>query len=97
MMNMNVLVSMVVTKDNIQYMEEMCQKAKDWGALIEMLPCEDIIREQNGNNHLVEEIRKVIPDINEWVQEIRRLRKIYPNLITDGATASSPSRSLTPV
>jgi MoaA/NifB/PqqE/SkfB family radical SAM enzyme len=84
---MNVVVSMVVTKDNIQYMEKMCQLAKEWGAYVEMLPCEDIIREQEESHHIVQEIEAFIPDIKHWAQEIRRLRKKYNNLVTDEVSA----------
>jgi MoaA/NifB/PqqE/SkfB family radical SAM enzyme len=80
------LISMVVTPENLPLMEKMVQFAYDLGAMIEMLPCENIIREQD-TAHTVEEISKYIPDIKKWATEIRRLNRIYPNLITDNVTA----------
>ncbi|MHA1613063.1 MAG: radical SAM protein [Promethearchaeota archaeon] len=81
-----VLISMVVTNENIHYMEEMCRLSQDLGTMIEMLPCENIIREQDSA-HMVESITHFIPDIPQYAQEIRRLVKLYPNLITDTVTA----------
>ena len=81
------LISMVVTKENAHLMEEMCKFATDLGCMIEMLPCEDIIREQEDNLHIVDDIESFIPDLDEYANEIRRLEKIYPRLITDSVTA----------
>ncbi len=83
-----VVISTVVTKDNIQYMEEMCKLAMKWGTMIELLPCEDIIREQEEEAHVVDEAKSFIPDLGRWADEIRRLSSIYPNLTTDKITAS---------
>ncbi|WP_457559290.1 radical SAM protein [Candidatus Harpocratesius sp.] len=81
-----VIISMVVTKENLQYMEEMSRLAKKLGAMIEMLPCENIIREQD-TPHVVENITSFIPDLHKYAQEIRRLVKKYPNILTDTITA----------
>ncbi len=83
----SVLISSVVTKENIGCMEEMCIFAKKLGAMIEMLPCENIIREQDST-HIVENIDDFIPDVVQYSKEIRRLNKRYSNLITDTATAN---------
>ena len=80
------LISMVVTKENIEHMEDMCKLAYKLGAMIEILPCEDIIREQDSA-HSVEIIDDFLPDIRQYSSEIRRLVKIYPNIITDIITA----------
>jgi len=82
-----VLISMVVTKENFKHMEDMCKLARSLGAIIEILPCEDIIREMDEKDHVVEEIDSFIPDLHEYAEEIRRLNHIYPNLITDTVTA----------
>jgi MoaA/NifB/PqqE/SkfB family radical SAM enzyme len=83
-----VVVSMVVTKENISVMEEMCKFTGKLGCMIEMLPCEDLIREQENTAHVVEEIESFIPDLHQYAEEIRRLEMIYPNLITDSVSAS---------
>lgn len=80
------LVSTVITKENIDQMENMCKFTHELGAMIEMLPCENIIREQDSA-HVVEEIDKFIPDLAHYSREIHRLSRIYPNLITDTVTA----------
>ena len=79
-------ISTVITKENLPYMEEMCKFAHKLGAMIEMLPCENIIREQD-TAHIVEEIDSFIPNLSVYSKEIHRLAKIYPNLITDNVTA----------
>ena len=81
-----IIISTVVTKENIVIMDEMVKLAKDLDALIELLPCEDIIREQEGESHVVDEIDTYIPDIGQWAEEIRRLSKHNPHLITDTIT-----------
>lgn len=83
-----VIISTVVTKDNIGYMEEMCQLAGKLGAIIELLPCEDIIRDMNNNSHHVHTIDNYIPDLNHWANEIHRLKAIYSHLSTDSVTAN---------
>jgi MoaA/NifB/PqqE/SkfB family radical SAM enzyme len=82
-----VLISTVITKENINYMEEMCKLARNIGVMIEMLPCEDIIRETEKMDHVVNEIESFIPDLSQYANEIRRLNRIYPNLMTDDVTA----------
>jgi MoaA/NifB/PqqE/SkfB family radical SAM enzyme len=82
------LVSCVVTNDNMHCMEDMCILTRKIGAMLELLPCEDIIREQNDTEHYIDDIQKFIPNLHTYANEIRRLRSIYPNLITDNVTAS---------
>lgn len=84
----HIWISMVVTKDNMPYMEEMCKFTHKLGAMIEMLPCEDIIREMDDEEHVVDDIDSYIPDLKEWAKEVRRLMDIYPNLTTDTVTIS---------
>ncbi|MHA1794597.1 MAG: radical SAM protein [Promethearchaeota archaeon] len=81
-----VIISMVITKENLPYMEEMSKLAQKLGAMIEMLPCENIIREQD-TPHIVDDIFSFIPDLHKYAAEIRRLVKIYPNIITDTISA----------
>lgn len=81
------LISMVVTPENLPFMEDMVKFAYNLGAIIEMLPCENIIREQD-TAHQVKSIEEYIPDLHQYAQEIHRLNAIYPNLITDNVTAN---------
>lgn len=81
-----VIISTVITKENMHVMEEMCKLAESLGAMIELLPCEDIIRDMK-NSHKVNEINKFIPNLDRWANEILRLVKKYPNLTTDPVTA----------
>ena len=81
----HVIISTVATTENISHMEEMCHFAHSLGAMIEILPCEDIIREQD-TVHTVLQLDQYIPDLHQYANEIRRLIKIYPNLTTDNVT-----------
>jgi MoaA/NifB/PqqE/SkfB family radical SAM enzyme len=83
-----VLISTVITNENIHHMETMVKIARKLDCMIELLPVEDIIREQEGSVHVVDNIDGMIPDLHEYAEEIRRLEKIYPNLVTDVVTAS---------
>lgn len=82
-----VLISAVVTQENLTSMEAMVKLAYELGAMIELLPCENIIREQNSL-HQVLDIDQYLPDIPAYAREVRRLTHIYPNIITDNFTAS---------
>jgi MoaA/NifB/PqqE/SkfB family radical SAM enzyme len=87
-MKKQAFISTVVTKENIHCMEEMLTFAQNLGVMVEMLPCEDIIREQEHCAHVVEDIESYIPDLNFYASEIRRLEKKYHNLFTDSVTAN---------
>ncbi|MBD3350111.1 MAG: radical SAM protein [Candidatus Lokiarchaeota archaeon] len=83
-----VLISTTVTKESLPYMEEMCKFATKNHAMIELLPCENIVREVLDEALEVQNIEKdYIPDLHQWAKEIRRLKQKYPNLTTDALTA----------
>lgn len=87
-LGIQVLISCTVTKNSIQYMEEMCKFALKHRCMIELLPCENIIREVSDIELEVQDIEeKYVPDLGEWASEIRRLKQKYPNLTTDPLTA----------
>ena len=81
-----VLISTVITKQNFHVMEDMCKLAKSLGAMLELLPCEDIIRDMSNSSHKVDEINQFIPNLNRWANEILQLIPKYPNLTTDPTT-----------
>jgi MoaA/NifB/PqqE/SkfB family radical SAM enzyme len=83
-----VLISSTVTKDSLPYMEEMCKLALKHRCMIEMLPCENLVREVFDRKLEVEDIdEKYVPDLHEWADNIRKLIQKYPNLTTDEITA----------
>jgi len=57
-LGVKVIISMVVTKDNIDDMEEMAKLALKNHCIIEMLPCEDIVREVEDKALKVEDIKE---------------------------------------
>ncbi|MHA1819801.1 MAG: radical SAM protein [Promethearchaeota archaeon] len=86
-LGVKVIISMVVTKDNIDDMEEMAKLALKNHCIIEMLPCEDIVREVEDKALKVEDIKEnCIPDLHKWAANIRKLNKKYPNITTDEVT-----------
>ncbi|MHA1729699.1 MAG: SPASM domain-containing protein, partial [Promethearchaeota archaeon] len=83
-----VLISSLVTKESLPYMEDMCKLALRNRCMIELLPCENLIREVSGKKIFVENLEeKFIPDLKKWAENIRILRKKYSNLTTDKITA----------
>jgi MoaA/NifB/PqqE/SkfB family radical SAM enzyme len=77
------VISSVITKESLPYMEQMCELAKKFHCMIELLPCENIVRNVEDQDLEVQDIeRKYIPDLKEWEKEIRRLKKKYPYLLT---------------
>ena len=82
-----VIISNVVTKETLSEMENMCKFAKLHNCMIELLPCENIVRELSNSNVEVQNIEEeFVPDINKWASEIRRLIPKYSNLTTDHVT-----------
>lgn len=83
-----VLISSIVTKESLPYMEEMCKFALRNHCMIEMLPCENLIREVFDRKLEVEHLeRDYIPNLKIWAHNIRNLIQKYPNLTTDLVTA----------
>jgi len=77
------VISSVITKEGIPYMEEMCKIATKYHCMIELLPCENIVRIVEDQSLEVQDIEnRYIPDIDIWEKEIRRLKKKYPYLLT---------------
>jgi MoaA/NifB/PqqE/SkfB family radical SAM enzyme len=83
-----VIISTVITKESLPYMEDMCKFAQNINCMIKLLPCEDIIRDQKEDSHFVNDINDIIPDLHQYAEEIRRLEKNYPNLMTERMSAS---------
>ncbi len=79
----NVIISTVVMKENLNLMEDMVSLANDLNCTIEILPVEDITREINGKAYRIENINDFIPDINIWGSNVLKLRKKYSNMVTD--------------
>ncbi|MHA1340485.1 MAG: radical SAM protein [Promethearchaeota archaeon] len=84
-----VVISTTVTKNSLKYMEDMVKLATKLHCSIELLPCENIIREVADQKLEVQDIdKKYVPNLHLWAKEIRRLHQKYPALTTDLITAS---------
>ena len=81
--DIKVILSTVVMKDNLKFLPEICELAKNYNCSVEMYPCEDIIRDFPDKTYQVENIKELIPDISNWANIIRSLRKEYKNILTD--------------
>jgi MoaA/NifB/PqqE/SkfB family radical SAM enzyme len=81
--DIKVIISTVVMKDNIHLMDDMCQLAEKLGCSIEIYPCEDIIRDYPEKTYQIQDIKEMIPDISNWANQVRILRKKYHNILTD--------------
>ena len=83
------VISSVITRENFGEMEPLAQLAQELGCSIEIMPCEDIVREEHGETFRAKEVREKnwIPNLRKWGQEIRYLIPKYPNLLTDYFTA----------
>ena len=77
------VISTVVMKDNLKYLENMCELAENLNCSIEIYPCEDIIRDYPENSYQIDNIYDLIPDISIWANLIRSLRRQYKNILTD--------------
>lgn len=82
-----VVISCTITKESLPFMEDMCKLATKLHCTLEMLPCENIVREVLDKSLEVENIEeKFVPNLYEWGKNILYLRKKYPNLSTDKLT-----------
>jgi MoaA/NifB/PqqE/SkfB family radical SAM enzyme len=83
------IISSVITPENFYEMEDLARFARELGCAIEIMPCEDIVREENGKTFRAPEIHKQhwIPSLRQWGRQIRYLTPGNPNLITDYFTA----------
>ncbi|MFX1532516.1 MAG: radical SAM protein [Promethearchaeota archaeon] len=77
------IISTVVMKDNLKYLEDMCELAENLNCSIEIYPCEDIIRKYPENSYQIDNIYDLIPDISIWANTMRSLRKQHKNILTD--------------
>ncbi|TXT57978.1 MAG: Antilisterial bacteriocin subtilosin biosynthesis protein AlbA [Promethearchaeota archaeon] len=80
------VISTVVMKDNLQYLDRLCELADHLNCSIELFPCENIIRHLNGKTHKIENIDNYVPSIPIWAMNLKNLRKNYDNIITDPLT-----------
>ncbi len=78
-----VIISTNVMKTNLKYMPDLCELAKKFNCLIELYPCEDIIRKYNGEKYKIDDISSIIPDLNLWAKMVRLLKTKYKSLLTD--------------
>ena len=77
------IISTVVMKDNLKYLENMCELAENLNCSIEIYPCEDIIRDYPENSYQIDDIYDLIPEISIWANIMRSLRRRYKNILTD--------------
>lgn len=78
-----VILSTVVMRDNLEFLDEICELAEKNQCSIELYPCEDIIRDFSGVQYKVENIDELIPSISKWANMIRILQRKYKNILTD--------------
>lgn len=83
------IISSVITRENFGEMEALTKFAQKLGCSIEIMPCEDIVREEHGETFRAEAVLRNgwIPNLRKWGQQIRYLIPKYPNLLTDYFTA----------
>lgn len=81
--DIKVIISTVVMKDNLQYLQHMCELAEKLNCSIELYPCEDIIREFPNKSLKVDDIYDLIPNLSIWANLIRSLRVKFKNILTD--------------
>jgi len=81
--DINVIISTVVMKDNLQYLRNMCELAEKLNCSIELYPCEDIIRDFPNKSLKIDGIYDLIPNVSVWANLIRSLRTKFKNLLTD--------------
>ncbi len=83
------IISSVITPENFHEMEGLAKFARELGCAIEIMPCEDIVREENGKTFRAPEIQKQhwLPSLRQWGRQIRYMIPRNPNLLTDYFTA----------
>ncbi|OLS14347.1 MAG: hypothetical protein RBG13Loki_1996 [Promethearchaeota archaeon CR_4] len=87
--NITTIISSVITAENFHEMEALAKFARDLGCAIEIMPCEDIVRLENGKTFRAPDIQTKhwVPNLRKWGRQIRNLIPRYPNLTTDYFTA----------
>ena len=81
--DISVIISTVVMKDNIQFLENICELAENLNCSIELFPCEDIIRDHRNFQYKINNIEDMIPDLSVWAKLLHSLRSKYKNILTD--------------
>jgi MoaA/NifB/PqqE/SkfB family radical SAM enzyme len=81
--NIKVIISTVVMKSNLGFLEDICELAEKMGCSIELYPCEDIIWNVSEKILKVENVQELIPDLSLWANKIRNLRTKFKNILTD--------------
>ena len=81
--DINVVISTVVMKDNLDLLEDLCELAENLNCAIELYPCEDIMWNLSDQSYRVKGIKDLIPDLTIWANKIRELKSTFKNLLTD--------------
>jgi len=81
--DISVIISTVVMKDNIQFLENICELAENLNCSIELFPCEDIIRDHRNLQYKINNMEDLIPDLSVWAKILHSLRSKYKNILTD--------------
>jgi len=81
--DISVIISTVVMKDNIHFLEDICELAENQSCSIELFPCEDIIRDHRNFQYKINNIEDMIPDLSVWAKLLHSLRSKYKNILTD--------------
>jgi MoaA/NifB/PqqE/SkfB family radical SAM enzyme len=81
--DISVIISTVVMKDNVQFLEKICELAENLNCSIELFPCEDIIRDHRNFQYKINNIEDMIPDLSVWAKLLHSLRSKYKNILTD--------------
>ena len=81
--DISVIISTVVMKNNLQYLENLCELAENLNCSIELFPCEDIIRDHRNFQYKINNIKDMIPDLSVWAKLLHSLRSKYKNILTD--------------
>jgi len=81
--DISVIISTVVMKDNLQFLENICELAENLNCSIELFPCEDIIRDHRNFQYKIDNIEDMIPDLSVWAKLLHSLRSKYKNILTD--------------
>jgi len=81
--DISVIISTVVMKDNLQYLEKICELAENLNCSIELFPCEDIVRDHRNFQYKINNIEDLIPDLSVWAKLLHSLRAKYKNILTD--------------
>jgi MoaA/NifB/PqqE/SkfB family radical SAM enzyme len=81
--DISVIISTVVMKDNMRFLDNICELAENLNCSIELFPCEDIIRDHRNFQYKINNIEDMIPDLSVWAKLLHSLRSKYKNILTD--------------